>query len=263
MTEDQLAENAEQDEPVVIEESATSEEESTIQEPETNLDDQTQGENLEQENQVEKTNGVQKRINKLTERTYTEKARADEAERKLALLENQMAQSQAKEPTLEDFDYDEVAYQEAAIKYGVDQRFKQDQNQRDSQQREHEQRLILDSFNKRVDTARIEGFDESFNTLAASKILPIEIGEALFLDEKGPELIHYLGNNLEVADKLANMTSHQAAIEIGKLSVNLTPPTKKNNITKAPDPLSSVGSSGSIERSDAELSMEEIAKRYG
>ena len=66
-----------------------------------------------------KEDGFQKRINKVTAAKYAAERRAEELERKLKELETAKPAKPA--PTLEDFDFDEAAYQAALIESKVEQ----------------------------------------------------------------------------------------------------------------------------------------------
>jgi hypothetical protein len=245
-------------------ESAPSEVEVT--EPETEVETET---DVEIETEVEpdkpKSDGVQKRINKLTGRVYSERAKREEAERKLAEFEKK-PELPEKAPTLEDFDFDEDLHKEALIKYSVDAALSERDQKSQSQTIEDQRKEASIKYNKRVEESGIgdEIKEASLNLVDAKIPISMEAIDAIYEDENGPLITKYLGNNLDKVEELSNMSPLSAVREIGKLSVKLST-VKPKKTTKAPAPVKIAGSGGTasvkdIGDKDADHSLAELDK---
>jgi len=79
--------------------------------------------------------------------------------------------------------------------------------------------------------------------------------------EDGPQLAYHLGKNPEIAARLAALTPPQAVFEMGLLAAELKAP-KPPELTKAPDPVRTVGARAAATRKGPEEeSMDEYAAR--
>lgn len=220
-------------------------------EPETNLDQDQVSEaesNPESAPQEEKPkeDGFQKRINKVTADKHAEKRRADELQRKIDELENKAANKPSKAPTLEDFDYDEEAYGAANIAHLVDQAVKVQADKAAKQAEDLKFQEAQNTFEERVSSFNKDNFHEVANAIPQ---LPPGVANALTQAENGPELIYHLGEHLDQADKIANMSTEAAMMEIGRISANLSAP-KQTKLSTAPEPIETLNSGGAISSKD-------------
>jgi len=196
---------------------------------------------------------VQKRINKITADKYLEKGRADRLQAQLDKLQSPTQNDDASNiPNLANYEYDQEKYNSAMIDYKVNQAIV-------NREIENNQVSISTSFNERIQTFGKSDFAEKANTIP---ILPQGVASALMEDDKGVDIIYYLGQHLDVADKLASMSSSQALMEIGRLSGNLTS-TKKNS--QAPTPINNLKGSGSVVDTgpDTDMTMIEWMAKFG
>lgn len=189
----------------------------------------------------QKTDNVQKRINKLVgQRSQAERER-DEARDRIKELE---ATQTSTAPTLESFDYDEDKHRSALIQHEVQQSIKshnQEQQQASAQQ-QHKQ--VVDDFQ-----AKGEEFAKAnpkyWDNLNAIPTLPAETLGTVMRHESGIELANYLGEHLDVATDIANMSPYDAAVKIGVLSTELGK-AKEIKPSAAPDPIEPIKSGGSL-----------------
>jgi hypothetical protein len=248
---------------MTITDNAETGEETTDVAPEesTELEESAPSEETPEEKPEEKKvePGVVKRIGKLTARYYTEKNRADTAEKKLAEMQQQPVVSTKKAPTLEDFDYDEDKYNQALIDHRVDSALSEREQKIHSQKAQVEASSIQDGYNKKVSESGLEDeVYDAFSKLSDAKIPLGHAVDAIQMDDNGPAITVFLGNNLEEADKIAGMNPVQAALEIGRISAKLSA-VKTKKTTKAPDPVKPAGgSSVAITKDIASKSMEDI-----
>ena len=195
----------------------------------------------------ELTERAQKRFNKIVADKHAEKRRADEAERKLSERSIIAPVVEAKEaPKLEDFEYDQDAFNAALIDYKVAEQVSQAVAQVTSTQSDavkaRESQEAQQGFNDRIVALAKPDFDEVANNVP---LLPNGVADALVRSENGAELIYHLGNHLDLADKIANMSPQAAMMELGRISATMaaTPAVK---LSAAPDPIEPLNSGGSI-----------------
>jgi hypothetical protein len=191
--------------------------------------------------------GVQKRINKITADKYTEKRRADDLQRQLDELKDQPKPvDTTAAPKLEDFDFDQDAYNAALIDHKVAQRVseavKEVATTQSDATKAAESQKAQQGFNDRIAALAKTDFDEVANSVP---LLPEGVADALVRAENGAELIYHLGTHLDLADKVANMSPQQAMMELGRISVTMaaTPDVK---LSAAPDPIEPLNSGGSV-----------------
>lgn len=251
---------------IVVEELAGTGEETPGEKEESATQEETKLETNDSEPEGEKEKkqalpGVQKKINKLTGKVYAEKNRADAAEARLRELEQQNVPVQTGPPKLEDFDYDEDQYQNAVIQHQVQAELRkrdiENQNRTIAQEREARNR----EFNQRVNESGIpqDEYLESIGNIRDSQIpISADLVDAMQMDANGPHVTKYLGDNLDVLDKIANMPPVQAALEIGKISANIAVNRTKKT-TNAPDPVQTAGgNSASMSKKAEDMDMSEI-----
>lgn len=204
--------------------------------------------------------GFQRRINKVTADKYTAIRERDALQAKFDALNNTPSKEQVKAPTLEEHDYDDEAYNKAAISYQVQQELaKQSATANQAAQQAKSQRSQAE-FSERITKLGKEDFSDKANAVPE---LPAGVADALMDLSNGAELIYHLGSHLDQADALANMTPMAAMVEIGRMSVEMNnkPEIKPS---AAPDPIEPIqaGSALSSEVGD-DMSMEDWMAKYG
>ena len=219
-------------------------------------------ENEDQEIELKKGDKFQDRINKVTADKWEEKRRADALQDELNKLRSQPVTKKLEaEPKLEDFDYDDQAYNSALIDYKVELKA---QSLAKAQQDEREQALKSETTRKFMENAAlIADKKPDFNeVLAKVPTLQPMVLQAVMEDSKGPELAYYLGTHLDIADKITRMNPIAAAIELGRISGRLSE-AKPIKTSSAPEPVEPISSGGSISTSiDEEMPIEMWMKRF-
>lgn len=186
--------------------------------------------------------GFQKRINKVTADKHDAIRRAEKLQRELDDIKGGPAEPDIKKPKLEDFDYDDAAYNEAMLDYKVDLRLKKQDEDRIQREQKIEAQRIQKSFNDQIVSLAKPDFAEVAG--AIPEMAP-EIVQAMMQFDKGAEIVYYLGTHLDVADNISNLPPSLAMIEIGKLSAKMdSKPQPKPSA--APDPIEPLSSGGSI-----------------
>lgn len=185
---------------------------------------------------------AQKRIDQLT---WEKNQREREAEywRQEALRHQQKPEPKAEEPvklpTLEQHGYDEAKYQAALIEYAtkqaervVEQRLTQAEAQRKEQAR-------LESFATRQQ--EFAKANPDYQARISDPTLPItEAMRDVIVDSPaGPELAYYLAEHRDVAEQIARLPAHLAALELGRIDGRLSAQKEVKKaplVTKAPPP---------------------------
>jgi len=189
----------------------------------------------------EPTDNFQTRINKVTADKYAEKRRADELQRKLDSLQAK-PQVEAEKPTLEGFDHDEDAYINANVSYQVKQELNKQRAEGAELTRQANLQREAEAFDARIEKFGKDDFDDKANAVPA---LPDGVADALMNADNGAELIYHLGEHLDVADAIANMSPANAMMELGRISANMSA-TKTIKPSAAPEPIETLNASSVV-----------------
>jgi hypothetical protein len=209
--------------------------------------------------ETETVDPVQKRINKITAEKHEARREASVLRERVAELEgNKKPEELGEPPKLEDFDFDEAKHNEAMIDYKVNQRFA-DQATQDSQKTaEDVRRSRADDFTAKEAefSAKTEGYAEAVQKIPQ---LPPETLDTIYSMENGPQMAHYLGTHLDVADEIANAPPMVAAVRLGQIAAGFAAPTKTVEKTSAPKPVDTLaGAGGGVGKDLDDMSMDEI-----
>lgn len=200
-----------------------------------------------------KAKGVQKRIDELTElRRNAERDR--DYWRELALQPKDKPQEAPKpqpqgKPSLDQFEsYD--GYLEALSDWKVDQRLQAERQQTQEREQQATQQQREYEFSLRVQTFAETHPD--FDSVVRNPSLPItqEMVEVAQSSDKGPEVLYHLGQNPEEAHRISQLSPLQQALELGRLEVSLSRPSRTQ--TGAPPPIEPVSGTGGNESVDPE-----------
>jgi hypothetical protein len=196
--------------------------------------------------------GVQKKINKLTARAKAAEAERDriyaelESARQTRQAPQQPAGDIPKPPTLEDFNYDEVRYQEARDKYVADLAVRRvydevarSQDVQAQQAEADRKRQAGQRFREKAEAAaeRYEHLDDAMEAFHKGGIsVSVPMIEFVYEHaEDGPAIVHHLYANQELAEKIAKLSPLAAARELARLEASLPKPQPRN-ISNAPRP---------------------------
>jgi hypothetical protein len=206
------------------------------------------------------TDNVQKRINKITAEKHAEKRKADQLQREIDSLKAATKAPEVKAPALEDYDYDEAAFNAASISHqvreGVAAESLRLQNQGVVSKQAELNQQREQSFNAQVAemTAAKPDYQEVIKSLPEFNQDTLD---AIMSSDQGAELAYALGEKLDLADEIANASPMVAAMKLGELSAQLK---QKPNIktSAAPSPIEPVSSGGGLSKDLGEMSMEEL-----
>lgn len=180
--------------------------------------------------QAELDAAIQKRLAK------EERRRTRELEQKL----EQMRQQQAlKTPERDEFASDEK-YQEALIEHEAERRAQAKLAEREAKERKER---IATTFQERAE--KVAERYEDFEAVVFNPSTPISDPMAEFIAESdiGPELAYHLGKNPRKAAEIFSMSPVKAARELTRIEAELAAQPKATP-SKAPEPISPVGSRG-------------------
>lgn len=170
------------------------------------------------------------------------------------------AEAPTGEPTLEQFDFDTGKYMKALYKW------------------EREQERVEESKQKQIEEAqkRHQTFKEKeqafaaahpdYEDVAKAEHVPINqaMAEAIIESDEAPAIAYYLGQNLEEAHAIAQMSPIAAARAIGRIESKLSaktsvqsPATPAKTVTRAPEPVTILSGSPAVNKSYDDMSMDE------
>lgn len=204
----------------------------------------------------EEQDAVQKKINKITAEKGAEQRKRIAAENELSKFKAEKAQDPGKAPTLEDFDHDEIAYQDAKIEHQVKSQLRKNAISEEKNRIQSEKKQLADNFTKKEELYMVENPDykEAISKLPA---LRPDILEAIYNLE--PNVSHFLGKHLDVAHEINAMSPLQAAIRLGEIKSQIKGKPKINTTTtNAPPPVETIGGKGAVHKSIDNMSMDEI-----
>lgn len=194
-------------------------------------------------------NKAKKKIGKLTRDNYR---LSNEVERlKTESVQSVTTSEPVAEPHQEDYENYED-FQKAHIAWTVKSAIHQNEvSRRDESAKRFSERKAQErgaDFDERADV--FKDTTEDFDNVAKSpEMLRLysdvpHLVEIIEGNEKGPEIAYYLGNNPDVAVKLARLSPYAAAAEVGKLEVKLSREPKPRAVSQAPTPITSTGGGG-------------------
>lgn len=192
-----------------------------------------------------KEDGFQKRINKVTADKYTEKRRADALQAEVDKLKAvQVPTTTSNAPKLEDFDYDQEKFNNALIDHRVNTAIAKNDAKRTQDSIDTRAQESSKTYNTLVSEFGKDDFHE-----VANKIPELDPGliAELISTKEGVAMIYHLGEHLDIADNISNMSPMAAMAELGRISANMSAqPTIKPSA--APDPIEPLNSGGSISK---------------
>lgn len=175
---------------------------------------------------------------------------------------------QAKIPKLEDFQYDEAAYQAAVLDFAarraeeaVDRRLTEREQRTQAETREARFQSSVREFAKAH-----QDFDVDNLYSFAHYPVSAPMAEVIKDSESPGDLLYWIGQNREQAEKIARLPPHLAARELGRVEARLelqreSAKRPSRNVTQAPPPTPTVdeGSAG-VEKSPDDMTMNEWMK---
>lgn len=193
-----------------------------------------------------KPKGVQKRIDELTRLRY-DAERDRDYWRDLAMRQQPQATPEPAKPEapkpapkLEDFNYDEAAYQAALFQHVKDEAARVAREELQQERTREKEQTKKQTFRQReTDFAKA---NPDYLTLTRDPSLPFtrELVELAAESESGPEVLYYLAKNREIADRIAELSPVSQAREIGRIEAKLEKPAASapapKPVSKAPPP---------------------------
>ena len=213
-------------------------------------------------------NSVQERINKITADKHEERRQREAHSKRADDLQKRLDELEAKkptltEPTLEQHEYDEEAFNKATVNYQVQEQVKAEIANQKTQASELDQQAknkqSLDKFNERASAL---GKDDFADKASAVPDLPTGVADAIMGLEDGAEMVYYLGTHLDLADSLASMSPLAAMMELGRISSNMSAKPEIKT-SAAPDPIETLNSGSALNAEVGdEMSIEAWMAKY-
>jgi len=170
---------------------------------------------------------LEKRFSELTKQREQAKAEAqaerqqrEALEARLRALEQQAAPQQAKnideEPQPGQFQ-DAFEYAKALAQYSTEKALQERDQQEANRKANEERQKVIQSWSAKLDKVKADlpDYDEIVST--ADVVVSDDIRDSILESDVGPRILYHLAEDLEYAQKLAQMPTRKALIEIGKL----------------------------------------------
>ena len=170
---------------------------------------------------------LEKRFSELTKQREQAKAEAqaerqqrEALEAKLRALEQQATPQQAKnideEPQPGQFQ-DAFEYAKALAQYSTEKALQERDQQEANRKANEERQKVIQSWSAKLDKVKADlpDYDEIVST--ADVVVSDDIRDSILESDVGPRILYHLAEDLEYAQKLAQMPTRKALIEIGKL----------------------------------------------
>lgn len=222
--------------------------------------------------------GVQRKINKLTRKAGDAERTARELQLERDLLVERLRnyekpapqQPQPKpqedgKPTLEQFDYDPDRYYEALADWKVDQKLTAERAKVEQRQAQEKAQERFRSLAEKETAFAAEHPD--YEEIAKDPSVPITdvMADAIFEADNPPAIAYYLGQHIEEAASIAQMSPVAIGRAIARIEAKVSAPATNEpgqpprRITNAPPPPTTLNSAAPISKELAELPMDEYA----
>lgn len=224
-------------------------------EPLENQDEEKEEEEGESEKEEPKKplKGFKKRIDRLSKR-LSEREReieywkAEALKKNPAPKETESSQKQLKdgEPSEDDFE-SHADYVKALARWEYSQAKKEDQEKQKETEVKTQRQKLVEDFQSKVEKIK-EAHDDFEEVMEAANDIPLSVAvETLLLEsENGAELSYALAKNRDELKRICALSPLAAARELGRFESSLKPRTEPKQTTKAPAPITPVGSKGNV-----------------
>ena len=149
-----------------------------------------------------------------------EREQREALEARLQALEKSSQPTKSEQPEEEPQPHqfsDAFEYAKALAEFTAEQALKNRDKQEAERKANEERQKVLDGWAKKVEAAKAElpDFDEMVES--SDVVVSNEVRDAIIESDVGPQLLYYLAENPEMAEKLASKSVVSALREIGKL----------------------------------------------
>jgi hypothetical protein len=192
----------------------------------------------------------------------TRKLRESERREAVAIRQRDEAWSKLKEPNPAEFE-DPAELTAAKVDHTLDRREVERLNTQAKDAREEAQAHRLEIFRERAVDARAKHPDFDDVVMKPEKLPISRSTQEIILDmDESAEVMYHILKEPAEARRIDGLSERAKAIELGKVAARLSEPVQKR-ITKAPEPVQSVGgkSSGGASFDPSKATMEEYVKR--
>lgn len=217
-----------------------------------------EGQDEQREQQARDEKGrFQSRVNELT-RNW----RQTERERDALAAQLQQYQSQQPTPTkgddlpsIEDFqNVNEWAV--AVANHAAKKAQEVAERQFSERQQQSQQAQVFESYAAREREYAVSHpeYADAYQALQSSVRFGPQALEVMAASEHGPAIVHYLGQHLDIADRVARLPAHLAAAEIARIEAKVSSPKP---VTKAPSPPPTLGGGAALSKDPDRMTPEE------
>jgi len=219
-------------------------------------DEQIEAKTTEEKKQNPK---LEKRFSELTKQREQAKAEAqaerqqrEALETRLRALEQQATPQQAKnideEPQPGQFQ-DAFEYAKALAQYSTEKALQERDQQEANKKANEERQKVIQSWSEKLEKVKADMPDYDDIVSTANVVVSDDIRDSILESDVGPRILYHLAEDLEYAQKLAQMPTRKALVEIGKLEkLYERNEVKKDTVvkSKAPAPIRPLKAAGGV-----------------
>lgn len=203
----------------------------------------------------EKGRFVQKRINELTREKYEARRQADAYRAELEQLRSESQHSRQPPP---DPNEDPQAFIARLAREEARKLIESERSATAQQQEQQRIQSVAQQYAGReaAFAADHPDYHEALDSLISLSAIDPMTAEVLMASEHGPLVVHHLGTHLDEAVQLASMPTHMRIAHVARLEARLSAP-KPKPVTKAPDPVPSLGGGAAATKDPDRMSADE------
>jgi hypothetical protein len=218
-------------------------------------DEQEEAKTTEEKKPIQK---IEKRFSDVTKQRDQAKAEAqaerqqrEALETRLRALEQQatpQAQSNDEEPQPGQFQ-DAFEYAKALATYSTEKALKERDQQEVNRKINEERQKTIQSFSAKLEKVKADMPDWDEIVGSANVVVSDDIRDSILESDVGPRILYHLAEDLEFAQKLVQMPTRKALVEIGKLEkLYERNEVKAESVVKsrAPAPIRPLRASGNV-----------------
>ena len=185
--------------------------------------DAEQGKTTEEKKQNPK---LEKRFSELTKQREQAKAEAQSERQQREALETRLrALEQQAVPQVQNNDLepqpgqfqDAFEYAKALAQYSTEKALNERDQQEANRKANEERQKVIQSWSEKLEKVKADMPDYDDIVSTANVVVSDDIRDSILESDVGPRILYHLAEDLEYAQKLAQMPTRKALIEIGKL----------------------------------------------
>jgi hypothetical protein len=234
----------------------------TEQQPTTETEDSPDTGEAASEERVKREPWFTKRIAEVTRQKYEAQREAEALRARVASFEaaQQPAQPDKGPPTLDQYNWDEAAYQRASADYYSKQAERTAEGVWSRKEQERQQQARMSEIQGKL----AEGATKHPDFMDAAQLIPNSDAVMDFLTSVpgAVDVLYEVGKNPVEADRIFSLSPYMQAVELGRLAARLESPKATTRTIPPPPPQTVAGMAAGLAKTPAEMNEAEYQEWY-